>query len=173
MVQYEINDEDSITLTLTSSKLTASINGTMTIVANVMLDRLSTKTPLSESSTYLVVSRKAAEQIYKTDIVSAITVSGETRVKLGANNLTANDAFALGMSLTDAAAGQMVDVLIMGVVKDDVFNAFPLNSTVYLDTDGGTTDIAPSLPLATSRTIIGRSLGSGEILVNVQRPLFL
>lgn len=153
-----------------NSLLIASIQGKSVIQGDIVIDRAAPKTPLSESSTYLVLTRTVTEQIYKLEIVCA---TGATTVKLAHNNTNANDAFAVGMALNDAAIGEKVDILIMGVVKDTALAVYPLNATIFLDTNGGTTDVKPTLPLAKSNTIIGRSLGNGEVFVNVQRPSFL
>lgn len=170
METFAILDEDSIEITLQSPLITAEVQGKITVTADIVIDKLATKTPLSESSTYLIVQRFASEPILKFEIVSA---TGTTTVKLAHNNTTADDAFVVGMALNDANTGEKVDVLIMGVVSDPSFAVFGLNATLFLDVDGGITDIKPVLPAATSTTILGRSFGSGDVFVNVQRPTFL
>lgn len=170
METFVILDDDSIEITINSPLVTAEIQGKVTIAADIVIDKLAAKTPLSESSTYLVVQRFASEAILKFEVVSA---TGTTTVKLAHNNTTNDDAFAVGVALNDASIGQKVDVLIMGVISDPSFSVFPLNSTLFLDVDGGITDVKPTLPLAKSNTILGRSFGSGDVFINVQRPSFL
>lgn len=116
----------------------------------------------ADNSTYLVIRRTVVENVLRTEIVCP---TGVTTVKLAHNNTDANDAFAVGMALEDALAGEQVNILIMGIINDPIFQAFPLNSTVFLDTDGATTDVKPLAPSASSSTIIGRSLGNGEVFI--------
>lgn len=180
MTEFKIADEDSLVVTLGMSDISIEIpmarslellvQGPFSLEIELAIDKLLAKTPLSESSTYLVINRITVEPVLKTEIVAA---TGATTVKLAHNNTTSDDAFAIGMALNDADTGEKVDILIMGVINDPIFTAFPLNSTVFLDTDGGTTDVRPIRPSATSSTIIGRSFGNGEVFVNVQRPVFL
>ena len=124
----------------------------------------------ADSSTYLVIQRIAAEDIVRTDVLSYNAI-GE--VKLANNNTTPDDAFVVGMALNDASTGHLVDVLIMGVINDPAFNVFPLNSTIFLDTAGATTDVKPNTPSASSTTVVGRSYGNGEVFINPLRPVFI
>jgi hypothetical protein len=102
-----------------------------------------------------------------------VASTGTTTAKLAHNNTTADDAFAIGVAMHDAAVGQLLDILVLGVIQDPAFAVYPLNSTIFLDSDGGTTDVKPMQPSASSTTIIGRSYGNGEVFVNVERPVFI
>ena len=124
----------------------------------------------ADSSTYLIVQRIAAENIVRTDVLSWNSVG---QVKLASNNTTPDDAYVVGMALNDALTGALVDVLVMGIINDPVFNTFPLNATIFLDTAGATTDIKPERPTATSTTVVGRSYGNGEVFINPLRPTFI
>jgi hypothetical protein len=124
----------------------------------------------ADSSTYLIINRIASENILKTEVLSYTPIG---QMKLANNNTTADDAFVVGVAMNNALAGQSVDVLLMGIINDPIFNVFPLNATIYLDINGGSTDIKPTLPGASSWTIVGRSYGNGEVFVNPSRPVFL
>ncbi len=129
-----------------------------------------TEAMTSDSSTYLIIQRIAAEDILRTDVLSYNALG---QVKLANNNTTPDDAYVVGMALNDAPMGHLVDVLIMGIIQDPIFNAFPLNATIFLDVHGGSTDIKPLRPTATSYTVVGRSYGNGEVFINPLRPVFI
>ena len=128
------------------------------------------KASRAEASTYLILQRIVTEQVYRTEVVAS---TGTTTAKLAHNNTTPDDAFAIGVAMHDAAPGQLLDILVLGVIQDPAFAVYPLNATIFLDSDGGTTDTKPTQPLASSTTIIGRSYGNGEVFVNVERPVFI
>lgn len=171
METFVILDDDSIELTLHSPLISAEIQGTVLITADIVIDKLAAKTPLSESSTYLIVQKTAEEAILEFDLVYVTNTGG---VKVATNNGVADEAFVLGMALQDKAIGEKVDVTVLGVVKDPMFSALALNKSVYLDVSGGLTDDVPTIAGgALFSTPIGRALGSGEVLINIGRPLAL
>jgi len=124
----------------------------------------------ADSSTYLIIQRVAAEPIVRTDVLAYNNIG---QVKLANNNTTPDDAFVVGMALNSVNTGEIVDVLIMGIINDPAFNVFPLNSTIFLDTSGATTDTKPTSPAASSTTVVGRSYGNGEVFINPLRPVFI
>jgi hypothetical protein len=124
----------------------------------------------ADNSTYLVIQRIASESIIRTDVV-AYNNMGE--IKLANNNTTVDDAFVVGMALNNGNIGDLIDVLVMGIINDPIFNVFPLNSTIFLDTIGATTDVKPVPPSASSTTVVGRSYGNGEVFINPLRPVFI
>lgn len=171
METFVIVDDDSIEITLSWSIITAEIQGTSLITGDIVIDHTATKTPLSESSTYLVVQKIAEEPIVEFDLLYVTATGG---VKISSNNTTLDEAFVLGMALQDKALGEKVDVLILGVVNDPIFSALALNKQLYLDINGALTDDVPTvLGGALYATPIGRALGSGSVLVNIGRPLTL
>jgi len=82
----------------------------------------------ADSSTYLIIQRVAAEPIVRTDVLAYNNIG---QVKLANNNTTPDDAFVVGMALNSVNTGEIVDVLIMGIINDPAFNVFPLNSTIF------------------------------------------
>jgi hypothetical protein len=171
METFVIVDDDSIEITLSWSLITAEIQGKSLIVADIVIDNLAVKTPLSESSTYLIVQKIAEEPIVEFDLVYVTATGG---VKVSDNNLGSNEAFVLGMALADTAIGIKVDVLILGVISDPIFAALALNTPIYLDTGGALTDDIPKkINGANYATPIGRALGSGSVLISVSPPLTL
>ena len=124
----------------------------------------------ADSSTYLIIQRVAAEPIVRTDVLAYNNIG---QVKLANNNTTPDDAFVVGMALNSVNTGEIVDVLIMGIINDPAFNVFPLNSTIFLDTAGATTDTKPTSPAASSTTVVSRSYGNGEVFINPLRPVFI
>lgn len=171
METYTVIDTDSIEIVLSSAPIVAEMQGKTVIKADIVIDKLAVKSPLSESSTYLVTNKIAEENIFEFDLVY-ISTSG--KVKVATNDGNINESFVLGMALRDTIIGDNVDVLIFGIIKDSMFNAFALNRSIYLDVSGGLTDEVPLYGSgALYSTPIGRSLGNGEVLINIGRPLAL
>lgn len=168
MDTFTIIDENLIELLISSPSLTIIANSGNHLSADIVVDRATSGS--GGSSSGLIVPKYASEQIFKTDIVA---MSGSTTVKVAHNNTNFDDSFALGMALNDASIGDPVNVMIMGQYSDLSFSAFPLNSTIFLDTDGGMTDVKPTRPLSGSVTILGRSFGNGDIYINVTRPIII
>jgi hypothetical protein len=171
METFVIIDEDSIEITLYHSILEVEVQGKTLIVGDIVVDKLAAKTPLSESSTYLIVQKVAEEAIVEFDLVYVTPTGG---VMVATNNLGSNEAFVLGLAIADTLLGDKVDVLILGVVSDPIFSALALNTPIYLDVGGAITDDIPKkVNGANFATPVGRALGSGSILINVLSPLTL
>jgi hypothetical protein len=112
----------------------------------------------------LSITRIASEAILKGDAVCAIDAN---TVGVANSNTTLQRAMCLGVALNDAVAGATVDILIMGVFTDSSLSIFTVNKLLMLDHNGGISD---QKPMTGFRTIVGRSLGGNQILVNVQVP---
>ena len=120
---------------------------------------------VAASSVQLV--RVADETIAIGDVVMA---TSDTNVALATNDGTVQQATVLGIATSAANTGQNVTVVLMGIVTNALFNAFALNAPLFLDVDGAITDDRPTAPAANFLTVIGKSLGSGSILVSIGQP---
>lgn len=118
-------------------------------------------------ATSLVITRIASENILRGD---ALTATTSNHVGLADNELGLSDASVLGVALEDASVGEEVEILILGIMSDVLFSGFAVNALLFLDSSGGITDEKPSTLPKKYLTIIGKSLGGTEILVNVSTP---
>jgi len=82
-------------------------------------------------------------------------------------NATKKDV--VGIALTSATVGNEVVVLYFGRVVDAFFN-FPLNDSLFLGNNGIVTNVPPASDYSVR---IGKSLGSGAIFINIERPIIL
>lgn len=101
-----------------------------------------------------------------------VTATSDTNISKAINNGTFSEATVLGMTLSVAPLGGDVEILMFGKIKDPFFT-YPVNTLLFLSTNGTITDVAPSLPLATHSTEIGHSLGNGAIFLNINKPIIL
>ena len=114
-----------------------------------------------------VVDRKAAVTILRGDVVRASSLDF---VSLADASTTQINATALGVALNDAAVNSDVEVLVLGIIADPIFSVFAVNDLLYLDVDGGLTNVRR---LSGYLTPVGKSLGGNEIFINVGQPLKL
>ncbi len=82
------------------------------------------------------------------------------------DTFTNANSFGIATSAT-TASGQPLDVVTVGEFFDAFF-AFPLNDTLYLGPVGTLTNIVPTTGFI---TVIGYSLGTGGIFLNIQQPI--
>lgn len=87
--------------------------------------------------------------------------------------LATNTAFdkskAVGMTLGAATVGVDVTIVQFGQVLDPFFT-FTANVPLYLGINGAIIDVAPTSGFV---TIIGHSIGSGGIFIDIQEPIEL
>lgn len=117
-----------------------------------------------DSATKLKLTRTAQEAILKGEVVRAFST---THVSLATANDTKDKAQIFGVADNDAAIGEDVSVILLGVSTDPAFSVFALNDQLFLDEDGGITN--------TKRTTgyhvtVGKSLGGNDILFNPGVP---
>jgi hypothetical protein len=79
------------------------------------------------------------------------------------------ESVVLGVITKTGLTGVLTPVLVYGELRDP-FLDFPLNDTLYLGVDGSITNVAPN---TSNLTIVGYSLGSGAIFINIQEPIIL
>ena len=104
--------------------------------------------------------------------LSLVTATSDTNVINATDNSTYSNAIVLGVSLTSATIGGLVEILMMGKLEDPFFT-YAVNDILFLGQNGVITNIPPSLPLSTHSTTIGYSLGSGSIFLNIEKPIIL
>lgn len=126
--------------------------------------------PPSISATSLTIKRKASEPILKGD---AVYSTGSDLVGVADNNTTINKANVLGIALNAANTGEDILILIFGTMTDPIYSVFAVNSVLFLDEFGGITDEKPTQPSRKFLSVIGKSLGGSDILVNVSLPITL
>jgi hypothetical protein len=125
-------------------------------------------TPIG-AATSLVVSRIAEGDILKGDVVRASDTLG--KVQVADSNTLIEDATVMGLATNDALDGETVEVIVLGVITDAIFNVFPVNAALFLDLGGAITDDRPIGPGRKFLTYIGKSLGGGDVLVTVNPPI--
>lgn len=106
----------------------------------------------------------ASEAITIGDVVYAVD---DTHVGLAQFNSTQAKATVHGVAISNAAIGENVLVVLMGRIVNSIYNIFPVNKILYVDIDGGITDVRQTNGYLTP---IGRSLGGGAIMVQVGYP---
>ena len=115
-------------------------------------------------ATSLQFTKIATEAITIGDCVKA---DNDTHVSLATYNSTVDAASVLGVATNAAAIGEMVTIVVIGVITNSIFNIFPVNKQLFLEIDGAVTD---ERIINGYSTVIGKSLGSGSIYVNVREP---
>lgn len=118
----------------------------------------------------LVITRKAAITIQKGELVRA---SSPGYVTLADPTLGYSEASVLGIANTSGNANDDIEIMLLGVFADASLSIFPVDSPLFLDDMGGITDERPEKPSKNYLVDIGKSLGGGEILLFIQKPLVL
>lgn len=118
----------------------------------------------------VVITRKASEPILRGELVRG---SSPNHVELADPTLDIDSASVLGMATNDADTEDDVEILILGIITDSIFNIFGTNVPIFLDDAGGVTDVRPSSPTKNFLVDIGKSLGGGDILILIQKPITL
>lgn len=121
-------------------------------------------------ATTVVISRTASEPILRGELVRG---SSPNHVELADPTGDIDSASVLGMALNDANTSDEVEILILGIITDSIFNIFGTNVPIFLDDAGGVTDVRPSSPSKKFLVDIGKSLGGGDILILIQKPVTL
>jgi len=129
------------------------------------LDRIISTATSAASATKLKITRIANEQIFSQEVVRAFS---STHVSLATGGGTLQDANVLGIADSDAATGETVDIVLLGVSSNALFSVFTINSPLFLDLDGGITDIKRT---SGYHVVVGKSLGNNEILFKSENPI--
>ncbi len=125
---------------------------------------------VTDEAKAVVVNRIAHGEILKGEVVrpfsgNSVTLSDPTDTLIKADSI--------GVAMNDVADGGDVKILILGILSDPSFSVFAINSILFLDDDGGITDVKPVNPTKKFQVIVGKYLGANEILINIQTPLAL
>jgi len=128
-------------------------------------DFVDSSTSIVDSATKLKIIRIASEAILSQDVLRAFS---PTHCALATGDSSVDQAIVLGIADNDAAIGENVDIILLGVVTSTDFSIFTLNAPLFLDIDGGITD--------TKRTsgyhaVIGDSLGGNDIMFRPEKPI--
>ena len=123
-------------------------------------------------SATLVIQRVCGEDIPLGSLVSAsVAVPGQ--VLISSPTSDANLATVLGLALQSKLQGEVVEVLVMGIFASPSFASFPVNAQLFLEVGGLITGDRPTAPSRNYLTNVGKSLGSGEVLINPSNPIKL
>lgn len=116
-------------------------------------------------------SNNIEEKIPQANIsaLKLVRANGPETILTSNPNGTYFESVVFGVIVRTGIAGVLAPVQVFGELEDP-FLDFPLNDTLYLDSDGSITNIAPNTNFL---TIIGYSLGSGTIFINIQEPIQL
>ena len=115
----------------------------------------------------LQITRTASEPIVPGDVVYATSAS---HVGVATFDATRDKAQAIGVAVTSAEAEEQVTIVMMGIISSPAFAIFGVNETLFLDQEGAITNDRPTAGFLTK---VGKSLGSGEILIQLTDPLVL
>lgn len=118
----------------------------------------------SSPASSVQLSKIASEDIVSGECVAAVN---DTDVKLADYSGTLDDALVFGVAMSSATTGQPVNIMILGLLYDSGYSVFPVNSVLYLDVAGTITDTRQTTGYLTS---IGKSLGSGYVMVQIGLP---
>ena len=120
-----------------------------------------------ESATKLKITRTAQEDILAGEVVRAFS---DTHVSLATADSTRSDAMVLGIAEADALTGADVDVILLGVITDAAFAVFGLNDPLFLDVDGGITNVKRT---SGYHVTVGKALGGNNILFQSGNPVVI
>jgi hypothetical protein len=112
----------------------------------------------------LQLVRTAQSAIIAGDAVKAVS---STHVAPADFDSTLSDATVLGIATSSANPGESVTVVVLGIITFPIFNIFPVNSILFLDNDGGVTDVRP---VSGYLTTVGKALGGGSVMVTIGTP---
>ena len=132
-----------------------------------VINNITTGTLNAQSATKLKITRIAQEPILSQEVVKAYS---DTHVNLATANLLRDNATVLGVSDNDAAVGENVDIILLGVVSNPAFSVFSLHDPLFLDVDGGITNVKRTTGF---HTIVGECLGGNQILFKAEKPITL
>lgn len=82
----------------------------------------------------VVITRKASDPILRGELVRG---SSPDHVELADPTLDMDSASVLGMAINDADTEDDVEILILGIITDSIFNIFGTNVPIFLDDAGG------------------------------------
>ena len=110
------------------------------------------------------------EQGFANGDVSAVKAVYDTGsgLSLANNNVDFQQAYVIGISRTSATDGNDLQYKIIGKFQDSSLS-FAIGSQIYLDVNGGLTDVAPTTGF---RVAIGVAINSG-IQINIEEPIIL
>jgi hypothetical protein len=173
--KFEYTDIDGIKKeaeTFISSEFvtTSAPNSPVMTKANGLLDPSIIPPTAVGKSASLVIDRIASGTILRGDVVKASTTN---HVSIADPTSDLDSASGLGVALNDADDSEPVEVLILGIISDPIFNVFSVNEVLFLDEAGGITNVKPTKPSRNFLLIIGKSLGGNEVFVNLQSPITL
>lgn len=128
------------------------------------LDKQQESTTIIDSATKLKIQRTALVNIGAGEVLKAHSATVAT---LATADNTQQDAQVLGIAESTVLAGATVDIILLGVVTDAAFSIFSINSPLFLDVDGGITDVKRT---SGYHVVIGKSLGNNDILFQPSNP---
>lgn len=118
------------------------------------------------SAEWVVIEKKAGETISALNMLRLF--DADTVVK-SSNDGTRNEAKCIGIALTSGNTGDVIRVLILGLVSDAFFS-YPAGTLLFLGTNGTITDIAPSTGYS---AIIGEVPATGVFILSINEPIAL
>ena len=118
----------------------------------------------AEGAVKLELSLIATSSISKLDLVKLDSNTHCSR----ANFTSSQNASVIGVALNSAIGGNTVKVLLFGILEDPSL-LFALNDLLFLKSDSTITDIGTSTT-GDFLVVVGKSLGTGAIFVNVSTP---
>ena len=106
------------------------------------------------------------------ETISAIKAlySNGVSVFLGDPNGSFQDASIIGISITASTIGNEIRYLIDGILFDSSLS-FTNGEPVFLDIDGGLTQVDPAILGHTYRVLLGYATGTNAININIQEPI--
>lgn len=134
-------------------------------IINIVNNIISSGSSDAVNATRLKITRIAQEAILAQDVVKAFSA---THVELATADATREDATIIGIADNDANIGESVNVVLLGVVTNAAFTIFNVNDPLFLDVDGGITNIKRSSGF---HTIVGKSVGGTDILFQPSNPI--
>lgn len=87
------------------------------------------------------------------------------------NDVPADALSVLGLTLGAAVLGDPIDVQRMGEVTEPSWT-WSLDQPVYLGTNGGLTQTAPSAPAAAFQLIVGFPVSATTLFVSLREPIY-
>jgi hypothetical protein len=121
---------------------------------------------IADASKWLVIEKTAGENIQALRIVKFLD---KDTVVYAHQSLTYADAKGIGMAITAGNTGELVQVLIMGVVEDVFFN-FPANTLMFLADNGVITD---TVPVSGHSVIVGECPTTDVFTLSIREPIIL
>lgn len=117
------------------------------------------------SAKTLILEKEASENI---SALKLVYLDSSLSCSLADNSISGK-VNSCGISINAGILGDTIKILSFGILEDASF-LFGVNEPLYLDINGGLTNVPPTTGYLTK---IGYGLGAGSIYIKIEKPITL